>query len=131
MRYLGIDYGSKRTGLAISDPEGRLAVVKETIEATEDSVILERLNDIILKEDVDAIVIGVPTNMNGNATHMTDRVERFVHLLANELEVPVYSVDERLTSVMAERMTREHKSAQTDQIAAQILLQNYLDRQNV
>lgn len=129
MRYLGLDYGKKRTGVAIS--AGSIAVVKEVIESDTDKGIFDRLHAIVEAEDVDAIVVGLPTNMQGESTEMTEHVQRFVNALSIELEVPVFTTDERLTSSMAENMTREHKGAQTDQIAAQILLQDYLDKQNL
>lgn len=129
MRYLGLDYGKKRTGVAIS--AGSIAVVKEVIESDTDKGIFDRLHTIVAAEDVDAIVVGLPTNMQGEPTEMTEHVQRFVNALSIALEIPVFTTDERLTSSMAKNMTREHKGAQTDQIAAQILLQDYLDKQNV
>jgi putative Holliday junction resolvase len=128
MRYLGIDYGGKRTGVAFA--ASGVAVVKEVIESTSERVVIERLEQIVDSESIDAIVVGLPTNMQGENTQMTDRVQQFVARLAEAVELPVHTTDERLTSVMAESLTREMRGAQTDQVAAQILLQNFLDQQS-
>lgn len=128
MRYLGIDYGGKRTGVAFAS--GGVAVVKEVIESSSERDIIQRLEQIVVDESIDAIVVGLPTNMQGENTEMTNRVQAFVAHLAEAVELPVHTTDERLTSVMAEGLTREMRGAQTDQVAAQILLQNYLDQQN-
>ncbi|PIW36881.1 MAG: Holliday junction resolvase RuvX [Candidatus Kerfeldbacteria bacterium CG15_BIG_FIL_POST_REV_8_21_14_020_45_12] len=130
MKYLGMDYGTKRTGLSISDVSGRVAVLKETIEEDSQDKVIERIKEIVIDDDVEAVVIGLPVNMNGESTAMTEQVERFIEKLRNHLTVPVQTADERLTTEMAKKLLRGVKKEERDQVAAQILLQNFLDEQN-
>lgn len=128
MRYLGIDFGTKRTGVAISDSDGRFAIVKETIHAEIQQEVIDRLKEIIDEEKVETIVVGLPVNMENQPTEMTERVERFVENLRNHVLIPVQTTDERLTSEMAEKLLRGVDQSKRDQVAAQILLQNFLDQ---
>ncbi len=127
MRYLGVDYGRKRTGVAVSDAEGRVAVVKETIEADGQQEVINRLRDIVTNDAVDVLVVGVPYNMNGEPTDMTGEVTRFVDKLRGHVTIPVQTIDERLTTEMAKTLLRGMGDERRDQVAAQILLQNFLD----
>lgn len=128
MRYLGIDYGTKRTGVAISDGDGRLAVVKETIRAEGQQAVIDRLKSIIEEEqNIDAIIIGVPVNMSGEPTDMTEEVNRFIAKLRDHVTIPVQTYDERLTTAMAKKLLQGVKHEERDKVAAQILLQNFLD----
>ncbi len=131
MRYIGIDFGTKRTGVAISGEDGRVAVVKETIEAENQQEVIARLKEIVKTENVDVVVIGVPTNLNGESTDMTETVERFVAKLRDHVGVPVQTTDERLTTEMAKKLLRGVKNEERDKVAAQILLQNFLDELSV
>ncbi len=130
-KYLGVDYGTKRTGLAVSDGDGRLAVVKETIRAEGQQAVIDRIKEIIEEDAIEVVVIGLPTNMDGESTEMTESVERFIEKLRNHVEIPVQTADERLTSEMAQKLLRGVKDAERDQVAAQILLQNFLDELNL
>lgn len=127
MRYLGIDYGKKRTGLAISDSAARLAVVKETVITPNQQEVVERIKEIIEQDGVESIVIGLPVNMEGEKTEMSEHVERFVAKLRDHVSVPVQTTDERLTTEMARKLLKDVKKEERDQVAAQILLQNFLD----
>lgn len=129
MKYLGIDYGSKRTGIAVSDSSGRVAVVKELIELGNQKGVIERIKHIVQEEGVGVVVIGRPTNLNNEDTQQTETVDRFVEKLRDHLEVPVQTTDERLTTEMAKTLLRGVPMGQRDQVAAQILLQDYLDQQ--
>lgn len=128
MKYLGIDYGTKRTGLAISDDEGRVAVLKETIEADSQDDVVTRIREVVDADQVEVIIIGLPVNMENEPTEMTDLVERFIAKLRDHVEIPVQTVDERLTTEMAKQLLRGVKKEERDQVAAQILLQNFLDK---
>jgi putative holliday junction resolvase len=131
MKYLGIDYGSKRTGVAVSDTAGRVAVVKETIELGSQQGVIDRIKEIIVQDSVDVVVIGRPTNMSGEGTQQTETVDRFVEKLRNHVDVPVQVTDERLTTEAAKTLLHGVKMQERDQVAAQILLQNFLDQQHV
>lgn len=127
MRYLGIDYGSKRTGLAISDPEGRLAVLKGSISLPSQQEVIDRIKQIIEEDQVESVIVGLPTNMSGEPTEMTDHVNRFIEKLRNHVSVPVQTIDERLTTEMAKKLLQGVKNEDRDTVAAQIMLQNFLD----
>ncbi len=130
MKYLGIDYGTKRTGLAISDVSGRVAVLKETVEEDSQDRVIGRIKEIVSEDDVECVVIGLPISMSGEPTDMTEEVERFIEKLRNHVATPVQTTDERLTTEMANKLLRGVKKEERDQVAAQILLQNFLDEQN-
>lgn len=127
MRYLGIDYGTKRTGVAISDPDGRIAVVKETIETESQNDTIARIKEITEQEEIQVIVVGMPINMSGETTQMSEQVERFIAKLRDHVSIPVQTIDERLTTEMAIKLLHGLKPEDKDQVAAQILLQNFLD----
>ncbi|MFH1426176.1 MAG: Holliday junction resolvase RuvX [Candidatus Kerfeldbacteria bacterium] len=127
MKFLGVDYGTKRTGLSISDENGKVAVLKETIEADRQDQVVERISEIVGQDSVETVVVGMPLNMDGERTEMTEEVDRFIEKLRNHITVPVQTTDERLTTEMATKLLRGVKKEQRDQVAAQILLQNFLD----
>ena len=131
-RILSIDYGLKRTGIAITDPLQIIATGLTTIHPKE---LISFLKDYFTKEEVELIIIGWPTNWDDSATHATPLVEKFIkELHKNFPAIPVKKVDERYTSKMAKdamlemglkKMQRRNK-ALVDEIAATIMLQEYL-----
>ncbi len=125
MRYLGIDYGAKRIGLALSDLGGQFAFPHETIP--NDATTIDRLQQIVKREDVKGLVIGDTRAANGAANPITQETERFKESLRT-LHVPVHSVSEAWSSVEAARFAP--KSAEhNDASAAAIILQRFLDSQ--
>ncbi len=132
-RILAIDYGVKRTGLAVSDPLQIIAGALETVETKQ----LERyIADYCSKEDVTTIVVGKPSQMNGEKSETMRYIEPLVGRLRHNFpdkEIVMY--DERFTSVMAQRTIRESgigKMARrdktlVDKVAATIILQSYMD----
>ncbi len=127
MKYLGIDYGTKRTGVSVSDDDGRVAVVKETIEAESQKEVIHRIKELVDQDSIECVVVGVPTNMDNESTEMTEEVERFISKLRDHITIPVQTIDERLTTEMAKKLLQGVKKEERDQVAAQILLQNFLD----
>lgn len=127
MKFLGVDYGTKRTGIAISDADARVSVVKETIDADGQQAVIDRIKEIVDEETVERIVVGVPFNMDGETSDMTDHVRRFIENLRNHVSIPVQEIDERLTTEMAKQLLRGLQNQERDQVAAQIMLQNFLD----
>jgi putative Holliday junction resolvase len=119
MRVLGIDYGKKRIGLALSDPEGRLGFPHSTVAT------IEEIIQVAERENVGAIVIGLTTHPEGNQ-HLTEVVKTFAAELAARVQLPVVFEDEMFTTKLAERHTRP---ARADAAAAALILQSYLDRQ--
>jgi putative Holliday junction resolvase len=123
MKILGIDYGEKRIGLAVSDETQTLARELDILSPKE---FWEQLNQLISNQQISKIVVGWPLNMSGEMTEKTREVERFKVKVGTETGLPVEVIDERLSSVMAENISGSKKDL--DSLAAQILLQNYLDR---
>ena len=133
-RILSIDYGRKRTGLAVTDPLQIIANGLTTV-ATSD---LERfLLDYVKKEDVERIVIGLPKQMNGEMSESWKYIEPFINRLKKVLPtIPVELVDERFTSVLAHqailqsgvgKQRRREDKGMVDEISATIILQSYLE----
>ena len=130
---LGIDFGKARIGLAISDELRLLAHPLETIRANKDSV--KRIAEIVRDRKIDIVVVGIPRHMSGEVGQAANEALQFVDKLRAQLPCTVETWDERLTTVAANRALREagKKTRQTrkfvDQVAAQMILQGYLDRQ--
>jgi putative Holliday junction resolvase len=132
-RILAIDYGSKRCGLAVTDPTQTIATALETVAT---ATLLDYLNNYILREPVERFILGEPKRLNNTLSATTEMVHRFSHLLAARFpHIPVQLYDERFTSKMASqsllesgqsRKTRRDKSI-LDQVSATILLQDYLN----
>ncbi len=135
MRYLGIDFGTKRIGLAISDEMGIIAGKYGTITRKGTRQDVERIKEIVRKEGVQTVVIGYPRNMDGSTGKTAEMVEEFVSAMRGVLEIPIERWDERLSSALAEKtlvrgdVSRRKRRKVIDQLSAVIILQNYLDHQ--
>lgn len=134
-RIIGIDYGRKRTGLAVSDPLGIFASPLDTVPSAN---IIEYLRNYAEKERIVRIVIGMPVNMNGAPSEAAADINAFLPALRRAFPgVPVETEDERFTSVLAHRAmidggmkaSRRRDKKEVDRISASIILQTYLDRQ--
>jgi putative Holliday junction resolvase len=122
MKILGIDYGTKRIGVAISDESLTLARELSIVSPKE---FASGIDSIIADEGVAEIVVGLPLNMNGGDTDKTREAREFARQLEKK-SLPVHLVDERLSSAMAARAAGTEKNI--DSLAAQMILQTYLDR---
>ena len=137
MRCLGLDLGSKTLGIAISDMTNTIATIYTTLRFDEDDYgsLISQLKDIILKNDIDVIVLGLPKNMNNTLGKRAEITLDFKDMLEKKLDVKVALMDERLTSVISNNvmieadMSRKKRKKKVDGIAAQIILQDYLDRE--
>ena len=130
-RILGLDVGERRIGLAISTPEGRLAVPLRVLARRDEAADLEAIAALARAEQVDTLVIGHPLSMDGTAGAQARRVEAFARALAKVAGLPFELWDERLSSVQAERsvrLARGRRRVPSDDVAAAIILQGYLDR---
>src|SRR3989338_10235726 len=125
MKYLGIDYGSKRTGGAISDGSGKIAFPKFVLPT--DARLGQKIRDLCVSEKVDAIVIGQSLNFKGAPNPIQAEIENWKLKIENSLSIPVIYEAEHLTSTQASRSTDK---ANIDSAAAALILQSYLDRQN-
>jgi putative Holliday junction resolvase len=133
MRILGIDHGTKRMGLALSDETGTIAQPLQFLPAEPAAKLFDLLRAMVAERKVEEIVVGIPRNMNGTYGPAAEKAREFVAALKNVLTVPIHTWDERLTTVQANRflietgMRREKRKERVDQTAAAILLQSYLD----
>ena len=124
---LGIDYGEKRIGIAVSDDTETFAVPSETLEQSSRDQLLEEIIHIVREKGAKAVGGGLPLSLSGAASVQTMATQDFVTALKERLEIPVDVQDERLTSIEADRGGID--AATRDARAAAIMLQSYLDRQ--
>ncbi len=133
MRILALDHGTVRIGVALSDELKMMATPLEFIPAEPFAGFLDRLKELIREKQVELIVVGMPRNMDGSYGPAALKVQAFISVLKDAVALPIQKVDERLSSVQAQKFLREagKKSKQqrghVDQTAAAILLQSYLD----
>ena len=136
MRILGLDYGSKTVGVAVSDPLGLTAQKVETIWRKQENKLrrtLARIEELIAEYEVEKIVLGFPKNMNNTLGDRAEKSMAFKEMLERRTGLCVVLWDERLTTVAADRtmmeagIRREHRKEYVDEIAAVFILQNYLD----
>lgn len=132
MRVLGIDFGEVRIGIAISDPAGKLAVPLTTLSRVSDRDAIAQIQAIVTRENIEHLVLGEPRNMDGSVGDAAHRVRSFRRKLQDQIPLPCDLVDETLTSVEARERLRDagvdprRAKERIDQVAAQILLEQYL-----
>ena len=135
-RIMGLDVGVKTIGVALSDPMFLMAHPLETIKRKKASLDISRLVEIIEKENVETIVVGLPRNMNNSIGPQSMKVMSFVDLLKKQTDKEIIYEDERMTTIQSERVLidmdvrRENRKEHIDKIAATFILQTYLDRRN-
>jgi putative Holliday junction resolvase len=133
MRYLALDYGTKRVGVAVSDESKIIAQPLGYIPAEPFDAFLARLRQIIREQQVDRVFLGLPRSMDGSYGPAARRVREFMERLLAAIPVPIQTLDERLTSAQANRVLlqgnvrRSDRKQKVDAMAAAILLQSYLD----
>jgi len=124
VKVLALDYGSARTGVAVSDPTGTLARPLEVVENASAPAGLKHLADLAEREGVEQIVVGLPVTLRGERGAQAEETEAFVSALRAVTEVPIESFDERFTTKLAEAQPSE---APSDAVAAAHLLSTYLE----
>ena len=133
MRILALDHGTVRIGVAVSDEMKTFATPLEYIPAEPFATFLTRLKEILREKEVELIVIGMPRNMDGSYGPAALKVQEFVAVLKDAVAIPIKTLDERLTTVQAQRfliqgnVRRDKRKEKVDKTAAAILLQSYLD----
>ena len=131
-RILGIDFGERRIGIAVSDPLRITAQSLPTIKVKSPEQAVTLLTNLIPQKNITEIVVGMPYRLRGDKGTTALKVEKFIAMLKNSCQLPVHIWDERLTSVAAERTIREfgkspsYNKEKIDQIAAVLILQGYL-----
>ncbi len=128
MKYLGIDYGRKRIGFAISDEEGRIAFPRMQLTIYNLQHTTKIISDIIKKEDVEKVVVGLPVTFGGKESAQTAEARAFGEKLQKAIQLPVEFENEVLTTKMAVR--GGVAKSKVDASSAAIILQSYLDKEN-
>ena len=140
MRIMGLDFGSKTVGVAISDGLLLTAQGVEIIRRKDENKLrqtLARIEELIVEYEVEEIVLGLPKHMNGTEGVRVELTNEFKDKLERRTGLPVVMWDERLTTVAADKamieagIRREHRKEYVDQIAATLILQGYLDRKRM
>jgi len=132
MRYLAIDYGAKRTGLAICDPAETVASPLTVIEGKKD--LLKKIAEVVEAENVEAVVVGMPLNMDDSAGSQARLVFQFAEQLEKVLDIPVHFQDERLSTfgadekLAAAKLSIKKKKKRLDAIAAAEILEAFLEQ---
>ena len=136
MRILGLDFGSKTVGVAVSDGLLLTAQGVETIERKDENKLRKtcaRIEELIAEYEITEIVLGLPKNMNNTEGERVEKTKAFGEMLERRTGLPVHYWDERLTTVAAEQILmesgvrRENRKAVIDKVAAELILQGYLD----
>ncbi|MGF1679065.1 MAG: Holliday junction resolvase RuvX [Candidatus Methylacidiphilales bacterium] len=132
-RYLGLDYGAKRVGAALSDPTGQIVTPIDPFPLEPFRKLVGSLKALIREKEVHQIVVGIPRNMDGSYGPSAEVAQDFSRRLSEVLPIPVTTFDERLTTVQASKALRESgknakaQKALIDSASAQIILQTYLE----
>jgi len=133
MRLMGLDYGDRNIGVAVSDAFRWTAQGTGVIERRRDHSEFDRIADLVKEHEVSEIVVGLPKNMNGTIGPRGEICIEFAEQIKQKLNIPVHLWDERLTTVAAERtlieadVSRKKRKLVIDKMAATLILQNYLD----
>jgi len=137
MKMLGIDFGERRIGLALSDPDGRYALPWRSLDRTSDRAAVAAIRELVRQEGVELLVVGDPRRpTDGASTEASRRAHAFGERLARACSLPVEWVDEALTSWQAEERLRDagvppkRRAARLDAVAAQILLEAAISRRS-
>lgn len=124
MRVLALDYGAARTGVAVSDATGTIAIPLEVVERAASAAGLARIGELVNEHAAERVVVGLPLTLRGDRGEQVQRTEEFIRDLRAALDVPVESYDERFTTALAARASGS--SASEDARAAAHLLESYL-----
>mgnify|MGYP001235632705 FL=1 len=132
-RALGIDFGEKRVGLALSDRLNLIASPYKTLQYISKNDLISEIKKIVIDKEIGVFVIGLPLNMKGEDSDQTKKVRRFKNLLSI-LELPIVYEDERFSSIIAknslvlQNVKTGHNKSEIDRTDAAIILQQYLDK---
>ena len=132
-RVLGIDFGEKRVGLALSDRQNLIASPYKTLHYLSENDLISEIKNIVFKKEIEIFVIGLPLNMKGKDSAQTKKVRKFKKLLSI-LDLPIVYEDERFSSIIAknslvlQNVKTGHNKSEIDRTAAAIILQQYLDK---
>ncbi len=135
MKALGLDIGSVTVGIALSDSLKMFASAYSVIRYEEENdELFKQIVDIIKKEEVDVVVVGMPYHMNGDFSLGCERTRRFEEKIKQLIDIEIVEIDERMSTVTAQNallafdVSRKKRKQVVDKVAASVILQNYLDR---
>jgi putative holliday junction resolvase len=134
-RVMALDVGERRVGVALSDLSQTLASPYTTLQAHPQAVLFQKIQQLIIKEDVVALVVGLPISLNGHEGPQAQRIRQFIEAIESLITIPLHTCDERYTTAEAQRMMieaglrPEQRKAKIDEVAASIILQDYLNQQ--
>ena len=132
-KILGIDYGERRLGISVSDSLNIIALPLMVIDRKKNIKYLDKIKKLIIENDISLIVVGLPITLKGTSSIQTEKTKIFISELSKKIDKPIKTIDERLTSIEAEKILIQkgvktgHNKSQIDQISAIIILQEYLD----
>ncbi|MCQ2387474.1 MAG: Holliday junction resolvase RuvX [Clostridia bacterium] len=135
-RFLCLDIGNKRIGVAVSDPFNSYSLPVETIFRKNLKTDLDRIDFLVKEKGISAIVCGLPVNFDGSVSIQTERAKYFIDKLSEKVNLPIYPVDERCTTCEAEEVlisqgkSREERKSCVDSLAATSILQGFLNEKN-
>jgi putative Holliday junction resolvase len=133
MRFMAMDVGDVRIGIALSDEKGVASLPHSVIQRTSDAEVLQKINSIINQYNVDVLVIGNPINMDGTAGARSKKTEQFFNYIKKRINIKSVMFDERLTTLAAQRIlleanvSRKKRKEVIDKLAAQQILYSYLE----
>ena len=123
VKYLGVDYGEKRIGLALADSETKIATPFKVVNS------LEEIIKIVDDEEIDTLIVGKPYQISNSQFPISTQFTNFIDNLKSKIKIPIELIDERLSSKAVDQLSGSKKTkASRDAIAAMIILQSYLDR---
>ncbi len=137
MRIIGLDYGDVRLGFAVCDHSGSFSMPLCVVELKKGLKPEDTVKKICEDHEAEKLVVGFPVNMNGSLGPMAEKVDAFIQKLATIMSIPIEKYDERMSTSQVERMliesdmSRAKRKAVRDKLAAQVILQGYLDRKNI
>lgn len=128
MKYLGIDYGAKKIGLAIGDDEMRIATPLEIVEGKNQQDFIEYLNDLIKHEEIGMLIIGIPEFSKERYKEQYEKVKAFSDFVQKNTSIPAIEVDESFTTKQAGHLLGAGGRGRDDAVAAMLLVQQVLDK---
>ena len=137
MRIIGLDYGDVRLGFAVCDPSGLFSMPLCVVELKQGRKAEVEVKRICEENEAEKLVVGFPINMNGSCGPMAVKVETFIQKLGTILTIPIEKYDERMSTSQVEKMliesdmSRAKRKGVRDKLAAQVILQGYLDSRNM
>lgn len=135
-RVMALDVGERRVGVAMSDLSQTLASPYTTLLAHPQAVLFQKIQQLIVNEEVVELVIGLPISLNGQEGPQAQRIRQFITAISTCVSIPMHTCDERYTTAEAQRMMieaglrPEQRKAKIDEVAASIILQDYLNQQH-